>query len=149
MRFSATVRQSPRKMRLVMDLIRGKAVNEAYAILQFNKKLAARQIAKMLKSAVANAEQQAQRANEPFDVDTLRGRRRAGANGTAAEAVHGGGAGTRHADPEADQPRADRRGAEGGEVMGQKTHPVGFRLGVIEAGAVALVRGAARTCRRC
>ena len=51
-----SVRQSPRKMRLVMDLIRGKNVNEAYAILQFNKKLAAKQIAKTLKSAIANAE---------------------------------------------------------------------------------------------
>ena len=51
------VRQSPRKMRLVIDLIRGKDVNEAYAILKFNKKLAAKQIAKTLKSAVANAEQ--------------------------------------------------------------------------------------------
>lgn len=65
------VRQSPRKMRLVMDLIRGKNVNEAYAILQFNKKLAAKQIAKTLKSAVANAEQHAQNANEDFDVDHL------------------------------------------------------------------------------
>ena len=42
------VRQSPRKMRLVIDLIRGKDVNEAYAILKFNKKLAAKQIAKTL-----------------------------------------------------------------------------------------------------
>ena len=65
------VRQSPRKMRLVVDLIRGKDVNEAYAILQFNKKLAAKQIAKTLKSAVANAEQAATRANESFDLDTL------------------------------------------------------------------------------
>ena len=65
------VRQSPRKMRLVVDLIRGKDVNEAYAILQFNKKLAAKQIAKTLKSAVSNAEQAAQRANESFDVDSL------------------------------------------------------------------------------
>ena len=58
------VRQSPRKMRLVIDLIRGKDVNEAYAILKFNKKLAAKQIAKTLKSAVANAEQQALKDNE-------------------------------------------------------------------------------------
>jgi large subunit ribosomal protein L22 len=65
------VRQSPRKMRLVIDLIRGKDVNEAYAILQFNKKLAAKQIAKTLKSAVANAEQKATAANESFDVDQL------------------------------------------------------------------------------
>jgi large subunit ribosomal protein L22 len=66
-----SVRQSPRKMRLVMDLIRGKNVNEAYAILQFNKKLAAKQIAKTLKSAVANAEQLALRDSESFDVDAL------------------------------------------------------------------------------
>ncbi len=66
-----SVRQSPRKMRLVMDLIRGKQVNEAYAILQFSKKLAAKQISKTLKSAVANAEQLAERENEMFDVDQL------------------------------------------------------------------------------
>ena len=65
------VRQSPRKMRLVIDLIRGKNVNEAYALLKFSKKLAAKQIAKTLRSAVANAEQKALRDNEPFDVDTL------------------------------------------------------------------------------
>ena len=65
------VRQSPRKMRLVVDLIRGKDVNEAYGILQFNKKLAARQIAKTLKSAVSNCEQAALKGNEAFDVDSL------------------------------------------------------------------------------
>ena len=65
------VRQSPRKMRLVIDLIRGKNVNDAYAILRFNKKLAAKQIEKTLRSAVANAEQKALRANEALDVDTL------------------------------------------------------------------------------
>ncbi|HEV8125450.1 MAG TPA: 50S ribosomal protein L22 [Gemmatimonadales bacterium] len=65
------VRQSPRKMRLVIDLIRGKDVNEAYAILKFNKKLAARQIAKTLRSAVANAEQKALKDNASFDVDRL------------------------------------------------------------------------------
>jgi large subunit ribosomal protein L22 len=67
-----TVRQSARKMRLVVDLIRGRAVPEAYAILRFSKKLAAKQIHKVLKSAVANAEQAAQRQNEPLDVDQLR-----------------------------------------------------------------------------
>ncbi len=65
------VRQSPRKMRLVVDLIRGKDVNEAYAILRFSKKLAAKQIEKTLRSAVANAEQKALKDNEALDVDTL------------------------------------------------------------------------------
>jgi len=67
-----TVRQSPRKMRLVVDQIRGRAVPEAYAILRFSKKRAAVQIHKVLKSAVANAEQAAQRQNQPLDVDRLR-----------------------------------------------------------------------------
>ncbi len=67
-----TVRQSARKMRLVVDLIRGRAVPEAYAILRFSKKLAAKQIHKVLKSAVANAEHRAQRANTAFDADRLR-----------------------------------------------------------------------------
>jgi len=59
-------------MRLVVDLIRGRAVPEADAILRFSKKRAARQIHKVLKSAVANAQQTAQRQNTPFDADTLR-----------------------------------------------------------------------------
>jgi len=67
-----TVRQSARKMRLVIDQIRGRAVPEAYAILRFSKKLAAQQIHKVLKSAVANAEQRAQRENAALDVDRLR-----------------------------------------------------------------------------
>src|SRR5213592_2965898 len=66
------VRQSARKMRLVIDLIRGRAVPEADAILRFSKKRAARQIHKVLRSAVANAQQAAQRENAPFDADTLR-----------------------------------------------------------------------------
>jgi large subunit ribosomal protein L22 len=66
------VRQSARKMRLVIDLIRGRAVPEADAILRFSKKRAAQQIHKVLKSAVANAQQTAQRQNTPFDPDTLR-----------------------------------------------------------------------------
>src|SRR6266700_1791011 len=67
-----TVRQSARKMRLVVDQIRGRGVAEADAILRLSKKLAARQIRKVLKSAVANAEQAAQRQNTPLDVDQLR-----------------------------------------------------------------------------
>ena len=65
------VRQSPRKMRLVVDTIRGKDVNEAYALLRFSKKRAAKDIEKVLRSAVANAEQDALRDNIAFDVDLL------------------------------------------------------------------------------
>jgi large subunit ribosomal protein L22 len=66
-----TARQSPYKMRLVVDQIRGKGVNEALALLQFSKKHAAHQIAKVLQSAVANAEFRGRASNEPVDVDLL------------------------------------------------------------------------------
>jgi large subunit ribosomal protein L22 len=69
--FQRTTRQSPYKMRLVIDQIRGKGVNDALAVLQFSKKHAARQIEKVLHSAVANAEYKGREANEPVDVDTL------------------------------------------------------------------------------
>ena len=65
------VRQSARKMRLVIDTIRHHNVNEAYALLRFSKKRAAKQIEKVLRSAVANAEQDAQKTNAAFDVDQL------------------------------------------------------------------------------
>src|SRR3989304_4228829 len=63
------VRQSARKMRLVIDTIRGRDVNEAYALLKFSKKHAAKQIEKVLRSAVSNAEQDAQRQNLGFGGD--------------------------------------------------------------------------------
>ena len=64
-------RQSPYKMRLVIDQIRGKNVNEALGLLKFSKKHAAVQIAKTLSSAVANAEHAARQNNESIDVDEL------------------------------------------------------------------------------
>ena len=66
-----TTRQSPYKMRLVIDEIRGKDVNAALNYLAFSKKHAAKQIEKVLRSAVANAESHARADNEPLDVDTL------------------------------------------------------------------------------
>jgi large subunit ribosomal protein L22 len=66
-----TTRQSPYKMRLVIDQIRGMGVNDALALLQFSKKHAAKQISKVLKSAVANAEQAARATNASLDVDQL------------------------------------------------------------------------------
>ena len=50
------IRMSPRKARQVIDLIRGKDVREAFAILKFTPHKATEPIAKVLKSAVANAE---------------------------------------------------------------------------------------------
>ena len=69
--FQRGTRQSPYKMRLVIDQIRGKDVNEALALLTFSKKHAAKQITKTLKSAVANAEQAARATNSSLDVDAL------------------------------------------------------------------------------
>ena len=52
------VRTSAQKAGLVLDLIRGKDVNHALSALQFSRKSVARDVAKVLRSAVANAQQQ-------------------------------------------------------------------------------------------
>ena len=52
------VRSSAQKAGLVLDLIRGKDVNQALSALQFSRKAVARDVAKVLRSAVANAQQQ-------------------------------------------------------------------------------------------
>ncbi len=65
------IRMSPRKVRLVVDQIRGRSVNEAYAILQFSKKAASEPVGKTLRSAVANAQYRAQDDGEVLDVDEL------------------------------------------------------------------------------
>jgi large subunit ribosomal protein L22 len=63
------IRVSPRKARLVADLIRGKRVDEALAILQYSPQAAARLIEKVLRSAIANAEHNHQvRSFEGFRV---------------------------------------------------------------------------------
>lgn len=61
-----TVRIAPRKARLVIDLIRGKHVNEALSILQLTPKAASPIIEKVLKSAIANAEH-----NYDMDAENL------------------------------------------------------------------------------
>ena len=65
------VRMSPQKARLVIDLIRGRRAGEALHVLRFTKKRAARDIEKVLRSAIANAERKAEDAGEPLDVDEL------------------------------------------------------------------------------
>ena len=60
------VRMSPRKMRIVANMIRGKRVDEAMSLLKFMPKKAAFVLRKLLISAVANAEHQGQQ-----DVDAL------------------------------------------------------------------------------
>lgn len=50
------VRVSPRKVKIVVDLIRGKSVNEAEAILQYTPRMATEPVLKLLRSAIANGE---------------------------------------------------------------------------------------------
>jgi large subunit ribosomal protein L22 len=66
------IRMSARKMRLVIDEIRGESVNDAYGVLQFSKKKAADPIQKCLKSAVSNAVYRADEEGEVLDADELR-----------------------------------------------------------------------------
>jgi len=51
------IRMSPRKVRLVADLVRGMDVNEALTLLRFTPKAAAKVVAKTIASAAANAEE--------------------------------------------------------------------------------------------
>src|SRR5919199_2306845 len=65
------LRGSAQKARLVVDMIRGKDVNQALAILRYSKKRAAAQVAKCMKSAIANANEAAEKANVSIDPDDL------------------------------------------------------------------------------
>lgn len=60
------IRIAPRKVRIVMNLVRGKSVSDALAILKFTPKVGADAVEKVLRSAVANAEN-----NFDMDVDRL------------------------------------------------------------------------------
>ena len=59
-------RISPRKVQIVLDLIRGKDTDMAMAILKHTPKAACEQLEKLLKSAIANAEN-----NHAMDIDNL------------------------------------------------------------------------------
>jgi large subunit ribosomal protein L22 len=61
------LRATPRKVRLIAGLIRGRDVQEAVNILHLTNKHAAKPLEKLLRSAIANAENR----NEPIDVDRL------------------------------------------------------------------------------
>jgi large subunit ribosomal protein L22 len=65
------LRGSAQKARLVIDMIRGKNVNEALAVLRFTNKRAADGIEKCVRSAIANATEAAEKANVAVDPDDL------------------------------------------------------------------------------
>ena len=69
--FLKNYRQSPRKVRLIADLVRGKDANEALTMLQFVDKRAAGPFAKVIKSAVANAKDQGKSEDKLF-IKTVR-----------------------------------------------------------------------------
>src|SRR2546426_9596875 len=128
------LRITPRKVRVVADLIRGKNVNAALAQLAYVEKRAAEPLAKLLRSAVANAEQSAK--DQSLDVVRL----------TVKELMVDQGPSLRRYMPRAmgrafkvlkktshiqltlsDEMPKKRRSCS----MGQKVNPIGFRLGVI------------------
>lgn len=51
------IHMSPQKVRLVVDMVRGKDVDEALNVLKFTPKAAAKPVAKVIRSAIANAEE--------------------------------------------------------------------------------------------
>ena len=65
------IRRSPRKVRLVMDAVRGKRVDEALAILRFMPQGASRVILNVVKSAAANAENNYQMAPEDLFIKRI------------------------------------------------------------------------------
>jgi len=65
------LRGSAQKARLVVDMIRGKDVNQALAILRYANKRAATGIEKCVRSAIANANEAAEKANIAIDPDDL------------------------------------------------------------------------------
>lgn len=74
MQVSATakfIRRSPRKVRLVVDVVRGKPVKEALAILRFMPQGAAREVAAVIASAAANAENNFQMAQDDLVVKKI------------------------------------------------------------------------------
>jgi large subunit ribosomal protein L22 len=65
------LRGSAQKARLVVDMIRGKDVNKALAILRYSSKRASALIEKCVRSAIANANEAAEKANVAIDPDDL------------------------------------------------------------------------------
>ena len=145
------VRTSAQKAGLVLDLIRGKKASEALSILRFTKKSVARDIEKALRSAIANAVNVADKNQKRrLDEDDLVVSARLRGPGAVAEARAAGAHGPRLPSHQAHRaPHGDRSAErESASRMGQKVHPIGFRLGLQQDLAQPLVRreGVRRTC---
>jgi large subunit ribosomal protein L22 len=92
-------RLSPRKTRLVVDMVRGKGVQEALNILRFSPQKAAGVVGTLVSSAVANAEQKG-----VSDVDRLFVKSISGRSGTGASSFHAPCSGTGNENSQTDQP---------------------------------------------
>ena len=109
---------SPQKVRLVIDQVRGKRVNEALAILRFLPQGAASEVARVVRSASANAEH-----NNDMDPEDLDHRARLCGRGDEVEALHCSLARAAGGDLEAVQPHHDRR--RGAAATGARPAPGG------------------------
>ncbi len=125
------VLSSPRKVRLVVDQVRGRPAQEALDLLRFSPKAAALPVSKVIRSAMANAEQNFGMNPEDLIVAGIwadEGPPAAGAV-SAPAGVSSRSCGGRRTSPSccasAQAPRAEAREGAG---MGRKVHPIGFRL---------------------
>jgi large subunit ribosomal protein L22 len=69
--FLKNYRVSPRKARLIADQVRGKGVEEALVILDLSPKRFSRTLAKLVRSALSNAEEKNNREQAGIDIDNL------------------------------------------------------------------------------
>ena len=116
---------SPKKIRRVLSTVRGEKVERALELLGFLPTPAAREVAKVVKSAATTLRTTISCRRGPQDsVHTRRPGRHSAPIPSQVQ-----GQGQPHC--QAHKPR-DGRGRRGGGLMGQKTHPVGFRLGIIK-----------------
>ena len=97
-------RESPRKVRAVADMIRGRSVDDAMSILRLQQRKAARMLSKVLGSAIANATE-----NEKADADKLVVTKVFIDGGPVAEALDGAFDGAREPDQRPDVARDGRR----------------------------------------
>ena len=131
MHYVRGISMSPRKMRVVANLVRGKNVEEAVGLLDLMPKKAAGIISKAIKSAAANAEDKSRWrcvGREPAHPHDRRRRRH------HREALDAALDGSRqpHQSPHVSHLTVVVTDEKGRAAMGQKTHPIGFRLGIIK-----------------
>ena len=111
------VRMSPRKVRRVVDMVRGKSVDEALTILKYVPHIAAEPVSKVVASAAANAENNGSDERRPLHRPGICGRRPYAQEGPAKAARYG------RQSTEAHEPHNGRRQREGGLERGAEGQP--------------------------